>query len=116
MSEKNSRWSRQELVTSLCFYAALSDQERMTIPKSSMDVMLEALPLRTKASLKMRIANFIAVDPEMKKLGHKGLDGGGDQVGQIWQEFSDEVGSLNLKKVLRAKIFDLRLESIADLP
>ncbi len=99
---RNGSWSDDELLRTLAFYASLSLEEKMRLPKGEVDQLVERLPRRSKGSVLMRISNFIARDPQMSSRGIKGLYGGGSHVDLMWERFSDETGSLDLGKILRA--------------
>lgn len=109
------RWSRRELLACLVFYASCTEKERMTIPSVVMDQMLSALPSRTRASLKMRFGNFVSLDPQMKNLGHKGLQAGGEQLMLLWNEFSTSENTLDIQKLLHSSFFGygvLKIENV----
>jgi hypothetical protein len=98
---RNGPWSDDEMLRSLAFYASLTPEEKANLPKESISALVARLPRRTKGSVLMRIANFIARDPEMQAKGNKGLFGGGAHVDTIWVRFANEDGTLNLPKLLR---------------
>jgi hypothetical protein len=60
------------------------------------------MPKRTIDSIQMRLANYVARDPEMKKAGVKGMFGGGEHVDDIWNQFANDEGSLDLQKLVQA--------------
>jgi hypothetical protein len=62
------------------------------------------LPHRSIASVSLRLANYVARDPQMARAGFKGMYGGGEKVDQIWDECSDRDGSLDWKKTMMALI------------
>jgi len=99
---RNGNWAEDEMIRSLVFYASLTTAEKLALPKKDLDNLIKKLPRRSSGSVKMRISNFIARDPDMQKIGAKGLYGGGVHVDSYWQAFSDESGRLDLERLLRA--------------
>jgi hypothetical protein len=99
---RNGSWSDDELLRTLAFYASLSIDEKIHLPKADVDDLVSRLPRRTKGSVLMRISNFVARDPQMAALGIKGLYGGGAHVDAMWERFSDDSGTLDVAKILRS--------------
>jgi hypothetical protein len=62
------------------------------------------LPNRSVDSVSLRLANFVARDPEMSRLGFKGMIGGGDKVDQVWNECSSSERRLDWRKVMIALV------------
>ena len=62
------------------------------------------LPNRSLDSVALRLANYVARDPQMTRLGFKGMSGGGEKVDQIWDECSDRNGMLDWRKTMLALI------------
>lgn len=62
------------------------------------------LPNRSVDSVSLRLANYVARDPQMTRLGFKGMYGGGEKVDQIWGECSDRDGTLDWRKTMLALI------------
>ena len=111
MNKRQGDWSSLEMLTTLAIYATLDPKTRAKLPK---DVLVQArvvLPKRTVSSIQLRIANYIARDPEMVSLGIKGLSGGGSHVDSFWIQNSDEELKLDLKKLL----FNLAMAVKTDL-
>lgn len=104
MSEKNSRWSRLELLKTLCLYASLAPERNGIPTNEEVRAMAEAIG-RSEASISLRMANYVARDKRMQDLGHKGMFGGGVEVDILWAEISDENGHLDLSKILRTIAF-----------
>ena len=100
MSKRNGPWSKLEMLRVLAVYATMSEAERRIPPKHVLEDLQKALPLRSFASISMRISNFIARDPEMQKLGIKGLTSGGDHVDIYWNENADSNRNLSKELVL----------------
>jgi hypothetical protein len=95
-------WTRKEMLISLAFYSTLSYPkvvDRLAGQECSL-----YLPGRSSSSVALRLANYVARDPQMNKLGFKGMSGGGQKVDQIWGEFSDRNGLLDWKKVMMALV------------
>ena len=97
---RNGDWSTDELLRTLVFYGSLSIEEKMHLPKDAISALVKKLPRRSSGSVKMRISNFVARDPQMKLLGIAGLSGGGSHVDLIWQLYADEKGNLDSSKLL----------------
>lgn len=100
MRKRNGGWTKLEMLRVLAIYASIGPAERTKTPDHVIDLAQKVLPLRSSASIKMRIANYIARDPEMSALGLSGMYGGGDHVGLYWEQNSDDHGNLDLKKLL----------------
>jgi len=98
---RNGNWSRHELLTVLWLYASYEPSMRGTIPVEMKKIVSQKLGIRSVASVSMRLANFIARDPEMVGYGAKGLFGGGHHVDTLWQEVSDSSGRLDYHLLLR---------------
>lgn len=62
------------------------------------------IPDRSIDSVSLRLANFVARDPQMTRAGFKGMYGGGEKVDLIWGECSDRDGMLDWRKVMMALI------------
>jgi hypothetical protein len=104
MSEKNSRWSRLELLKVLCLYASLSPERNGNPTNEEIKAMAEAIG-RSESSISLRIANYIARDKRMQEIGHKDMFGGGVEVDILWKELSDKTGYLQPDKILKAIAF-----------
>jgi hypothetical protein len=104
MSEKNSRWSRLELLKALSLYASLTPDRKGNPSKSDLEALASALG-RSYASASLRISNIKALDPKITISGVKGMTAGGSEIDEIWQECCDEQGFLSQAKVLRAIAF-----------
>lgn len=100
-SLRNGDWAFDEMLRTLAFYASLGKDEKLHLPKKSLEGLVQKLPRRSIGSVKMRISNFIARDPAMKALGIAGLSGGGAHCDSIWATYSNESGELDLAKLLR---------------
>lgn len=100
-------WTNEELLRTLCAYAALSPEERAKPPKKLLIELRKQMPKRTLGSLAMRMSNFVARDPEVKHLQVAGLYGGGTHVDEIWNNNSLEDGTLDLRKLLNNAAQDL---------
>ena len=101
MEKRAGEWNYEELLRVLCLYSSLDIEQRNKVPKELIEAVQKRMPKRTNDSIQMRIANYIARDPAMKKLGIKGMFGGGTHVDTIWDKFADESGSLDLQKLAR---------------
>jgi hypothetical protein len=99
-SLKRADWTRKEMVISLAYYATLSYPK--VIDRLAGQECSLYLPGRSSSSVALRLANYVARDPQMAKLGFKGMYGGGQKVDQIWDEFSDRNGLLDWKKLVMA--------------
>jgi hypothetical protein len=97
---RNGDWSTDELLRTLVFYGSLSLDEKLHLPKDAISALVQKLPRRSTGSVKMRISNFVARDPQMKLLGIAGLSGGGSHVDLIWERYADDKGNLNPSKLL----------------
>lgn len=100
MNKRQGDWSSIEMLTTLAIYASLDPKSRTKIPKEVLAQAQVVLPRRTAGSIQLRIANYIARDPEMASLGFKGLSGGGSHVDSFWIQNSDEELKLDVKKLL----------------
>lgn len=95
-------WTRKEMLICLAYYATLSYPKiinRLTAQECSL-----FLPDRSVDSIALRLANFVARDPQMTTAGFKGLSGGGGKVDQIWDECSDRDGELDWRRTMMALI------------
>ena len=101
MEKRAGAWDYEEMLRVLCLYASLPWDEKSKPPIEVLEKVQKRMPKRTLDSIQMRLANYVARDPEMKKAGIKGMFGGGDHVDTIWGEFSNEEGSLNLQKLVQ---------------
>ena len=99
-----SKWTRRDLLVSLAAYFSLEPEIRKNPPKEFVAELAKVLG-RSEGSTALRLANYIARDPEMKRLGVKGMFGGGEHVDDIWAEFID-TGILDVRKLLGALAFD----------
>lgn len=93
-------WTHEELLRTLCAYAALEPEERVKPPKKVFEILHAQMPKRTLGSLAMRFSNFVARDPEVRHFGVSGLFGGGAHVDVIWTRNSNADGTLDQKKLL----------------
>ena len=100
MSKRNGPWSKMEMLRVLAVYATLDEAEKRTPPKKVIEDLQKVLPLRSAASITMRISNFVARDPGMQILGMKGLTSGGDHVDMYWNENSDSDRNLKVDLIL----------------
>jgi hypothetical protein len=106
LEKRAGEWTYEELLRVLCLYASLDVENRSKVPKGLIVDVQMLMRRRTVDSIQMRLANYVARDPEMKARGIKGMFGGGTHVDDIWRQCSDETGHLNLQKVaLEAAIF-----------
>jgi hypothetical protein len=106
LEKRAGEWSYEELLRVLCLYASLDVEHRSKVPKGLIQDVQILMRQRTLASIQMRIANYVARDPEMRARGVKGMFGGGVHVDAIWRQCSDESGNLDLQKIaLEAAIF-----------
>jgi hypothetical protein len=99
---RNGDWAYDEMLRTLAFYGSLSTEEKQHLPKADLANLVQKLPRRSIGSVKMRISNFIARDPQMKTLGVAGLSGGGAHCDLIWETYSNEAGHLDISKLTRA--------------
>ena len=111
MKKRQGDWSSLEMLTALAIYATLDPKSRTKVPKGVLAQAQIVLPRRTSGSIQLRIANYIARDPEMTSLGIKGMSGGGSHVDSFWIQNSDEELKLDLKKLL----FNLAMAAKTDL-
>lgn len=85
MLAMRQKWTRDELVAALYLYC--------TTPFSKIDqknpqvIELAALLERSPAAVAWKLANFAALDPELKKRGVKGAANFAKADQEIWQEF-----------------------------
>lgn len=106
---KRKQWSRRDLLTSLAAYFSLEPNIRRNPPRNFVTQLATVLG-RSEGSTALRLANYIARDPEMKTLGVKGMFGGGEHVDEIWSEFCCS-GKLNVEKFLGALVFEAATNS-----
>lgn len=93
-------WTYEELLRTLCAYAALKPEDRVKPPKKLLVVLRTHMPHRTLGSLAMRFSNFVARDPEVRYLGVSGLFGGGTHVDVIWNKHTHDDGTLDPRRLL----------------
>jgi hypothetical protein len=95
-------WTRKEMLICLAYYSTLSYPKVIdTLAAQECSLFL---PGRSVASVSLRLANYVARDPQMTRLGFKGMYGGGEKVDEIWDECSDRDRSLDWKKTMMALI------------
>jgi hypothetical protein len=111
MNKRQGEWSSLEMLTTLAIYATLEPKNRTKLPKEVLAQAKVVLSRRSESSIQLRMANFIARDPEMASLGIKGMSGGGSHVDTLWVQNSDEDLKLDLKKLL----FNLAMAAKTDL-
>ena len=93
-------WTRKEMLIVLAYYSTLGYPkvvDRLAAQECSL-----FLRSRSVASVSLRLANYVARDPQMARAGFKGMYGGGEKVDQIWDECSDRDGILDWRKVMMA--------------
>ena len=99
MNSKNY-WSREEMIVCLGWYGSLTKEQKRTPPPFVLETLSKKLG-RSKGSISLRFANFNSVDPLFTQDGLKGMSGGGAHVLAIWNEFSDNEGTLQPQILLR---------------
>lgn len=100
MAERNSRWSRKELLVAFNLYCQMPFGK---MHKGNPEIIrLAKLIDRTPSSVAMKLVNFASLDPVITSTGRTGL--GNASVGdkEIWSEFHEDWERLALesKKVL----------------
>jgi hypothetical protein len=98
MGTRGEDWEEAEMLRVLAYYASLQGG-----PYSDDDVqkLADRMPNRGPATIKLRIANFVARDPKMKEAGRKGFSGGGNKATAFVQKYLLDDGSFDLAKLLR---------------
>jgi hypothetical protein len=86
-------WTREELLMCLAYYS--SSPSPKVFSREQIKELSGLLQRRSSDSVSLRLANFIARDSDMTKLGYLGMSGGGQKVDNIWSEFSDQQGHLD---------------------
>ena len=100
MEKRAGAWEYDEMLRVLCLYASVDIGDKTRISRETLELVKSHMPRRTIGTIKLRLSNYIARDPEMQEIGIKGLSGGGVHVDEIWQKFSDDHGILDHKKLL----------------
>jgi hypothetical protein len=95
-------WTRQEMLICLAYYSTMPHPK--VVDRLAAKECSKYLPNRSVDSVSLRLANFVARDPEMSSLGFKGMVGGGDKVDQIWNECSSSEKILDWRKVMLALV------------
>ncbi len=100
MAERNSRWSRKELLVAFNLYCQMSFGK---MHKGNPEIIrLASLIGRTPSSVAMKLVNFASLDPAITSTGRTGL--GNASVGdkEVWGEFHKDWERLALesKKLL----------------
>lgn len=95
MAERNSRWSRKELLVAFNLYCQMPFGK---MHKSNPEIIrLAGLIGRTPSSVAMKLVNFASLDPAITSTGRAGLGNAsvGDQ--EIWNEFHKDWEQLALE-------------------
>jgi hypothetical protein len=108
MGKRNGPWTQEELVKCLCFYAYYPAETRAAIPARDRNQLSRTLPNRSEASIAIRLANYVARDPEQRLLGKVGMAGGGSHVDVLWASCSDKDGNVSFPKLLKLASLTLR--------
>jgi hypothetical protein len=97
MGTRGEDWEEAEMLRVLAYYASLNGG-----PYSEEDVqeLADRMPNRGPATIKLRIANYVARDPRMKEVGRKGFSGGGNKATAFVQKYLLDDGSFDFAKLL----------------
>ena len=104
---RNPTWTRDELILALDLY--LRHRERLPDSDDAEIVELsqtlnslfgeqakDAALFRNRNGVYMKLANFRAVDPLHTSQGKRGLSRGGNEVAELWEEFSNRGDEVKL--------------------
>ncbi len=122
MTERNSRWSRKELLVAFHLYCQTPFGKMHN--RNPEVIYLAKLIGRTPSSVAMKLVNFASLDPAITSTGRTGLGNASTGDKAIWSEFHRDWERLALesKKVLEglsngtALQFDDTNNSVIDLP
>lgn len=82
-------WSEDEIVLALAFYCNQPPANRDGHGKSEPLNRLAAALGRKPGSVGTKLANILACDPSMAKLGKRGMEHGSALDGRVWNRFQD---------------------------
>lgn len=100
MAERNSRWSRKELLVAFNLYCQMPFGK---MHRGNPEIIwLARLIGRTPSSVAMKLVNFASLDPAITSTGRAGLGNASAGDRTIWGEFHEDWESLALesKKIL----------------
>ena len=106
---RGERWTRKELVVALLVYCSFDPEYRLSRAASRHPIWLDVLPNRPASSVGMRLGNFAFSDPDMQKLGHKGLSGGGSEAHLLVDSVKGDDGRISVQKLLKIAAIELGL-------
>ena len=95
---RGDEWTDDEFLVCLAFYSTV--QYPKVFSEELIKECAALMPNRSTSSIGLRLANFVARDPIMIHLGHKGMSGGGRNVDIAWSKFSNHVGELDRDKLI----------------